>query len=209
MRKCMIPPLLAYQAASVRGTQPLTGVIVTDTFTDTNGVTLKNHTPDVAPEGSSWGGYSIYDGVGTIGSNTILGPAYGIIDSKAFNVTVTLTCTNSGDEYSGIILRGSLSSSDSYHVYVSADDDQFVIMRYSSGGSATKVATKSVTIDAATAYTIVATANGTTISATLDGGNDISYSSATLNLGSTYHGLRIYSGSGLGDYADNFQIEGL
>lgn len=208
MKYELIPPLLAYQAASVRGTQPLTGVTVTDTFTDTDGVTLKNHTPDVAPEGSSWGGYSIYDGTGTIGSNTILGPAYGIIDSKAFNVTVTLTCTNSGDEYSGIILRGSLNSADSYHVYVSADDDQFVIMRYS-GANATKVATKSVTIDAATAYTIVATANGKTISATLNGGNDISYSSATMNLGSTYHGLRIYSGSGLGDYADNFQIEGL
>jgi len=64
------------------------------------------------------------------------------------------------------------------------------IQLYEFDGTATKRASASVTIDGNTAYDIRAIAYGQTIDAFVDGGNKISYGSATVNETETVHGIR-------------------
>lgn len=206
MKYELIPPLLAYQAASVRGTQPLTGVTVTDTFTDTDGVLIAAHTPDTAPEGSSWSSASTY--LSIISNKLVKSATAGIvttyIDARAFDVKITVTCTNNASESStmgsGISLRK--DGAYYYNVLFNVFTKLFFITSVSTVVASTEIAT----LAADTPYTLVVTASGPTITATLDGGNEISISNATNKLGATYHGITLQS---TGAYADGFQIEGL
>ena len=81
-------------------------------------------------------------------------------------------------------------SSTWYGIVVNSHSDKFQIIEKASGNSYTVLSETSVTMDSETSYTLVATVSGTTITATLDGANEISYSSASVNSSSTIHGVK-------------------
>jgi hypothetical protein len=89
----------------------------------------------------------------------------------------------------GIVARFS-NSNNYYHISINAGADAFRIVERNAA-SETVRATTSVTIATGTQYTISVTLSGATITATLDGANEISYDSATLNQTSTVHGIML------------------
>ena len=187
-----------------------TGLLVNDTFTDTDGVFLNAHTPDLAPAGSSW----TYNQYTKISGNTVkaVGGYYagGGIVAGAYNVRVTFSCANSagsnvGSQDCGVGLRR--SGSYSYRVEFNTIGKVFRISEHDGTTFTIRASVSIPTLTAATLYTIVATVQGTTITATLDGANQISYDQATLNPLATTHSLYLYKSNV--DYGDNYSIEGL
>jgi len=104
----------------------------------------------------------------------------------------------------GIVGRWS-DSSNYWRIGAHSKDDVFAITeRYSA--TPTIRASASVTIDTSTFYTIVATFSAKTISATLDGSNNISYGSAALNETKTVFGIFVRNAT---DAIDDFKVEAL
>ena len=184
------------------------GIVVYDTFTDTDGTLLSDHTPEIYPAGSSWGGGAATN-LTIINTNAACSPAlYGTslgcgIDTGLVNCKITATVkayyrnANTNYRNSGIRLRCNSAADSSYNdsstwygVVVNSCSDKFQIIEKASGNSFTVLSETSVTMDLATSYTLVATVSGTTITATLDGANEISYSSASVNSSSTIHGVK-------------------
>lgn len=197
------------------------GIVVYDTFTDTDATVLSSHTPEKCPAGSTWGGGTtttddkIYSNElrGLRGSLTggHCGIETGVADC-IITATVKPHSVSGGIGYfwrlPGIKVRCntaaySVSYSDTqsyYLICVNSNLDKFHILEKASGNTWTERASASVTMDASTAYVIKATLSGSTITATLDGANEISYASATSNQTSTIHGVHPASDSTT-DYA--------
>ena len=184
------------------------GIVVYDTFTDTDAVLLSNHTPEICPSGSTWGGGAATN-LTIITTNAACSPDWYStsmgcgIDTGLVNCKITATVKaygyNSNFNYrnSGIRVRCNSAAdseiSDSstwYGIVVNSHSDKFQIIEKASGNSYTVLSETSVTMDSETSYTLVATVSGTTITATLDGANEISYSSASVNSSSTIHGVK-------------------
>lgn len=176
-------------------------VIVQDTFTDTDGTGLASHTPDVDTVGAGW---SVLSSTPVILSNR-LDPAEGqaMIDSGIADGIVRADVY--GRQNGGAVgpaFRVQDASNMWFAVIIFGATDNFYIFQRS-GGSNTVRASTVVTVDLLTYYTIEVTLDGSSITATLDGGNEISFSSATLAT-ETRHG---YWNSSGGAYIDNFIVD--
>ena len=204
------------------------GIVVYDTFTDTNGVLLSNHTPEIYPAGSTWGGGTATTDTTIRGNaaesqcayatNSGCGIVTGLADCK---ITANVSGHNSPNttyRYRGYGIKvrcssaANGSSSDTatwYAVLIAAANDEFYILEKASGDSYTTRATTSVTINKDQVYLMTITLSGATITATLDGANEISYSSATTNQTSTIHGVKPSSYGTFYSYVYDFKVESI
>lgn len=182
---------------------------VSDSFTDTTGTDLSAHT--VSPTNVPGGSWTELTNTWQIAG----GVNAGLITSGAQNSSASIPCgfadgnlsveadsaaTNtatSGD--CGLIVRAS-DSNNFFKFGVNAQADAFRIVERN-GGTNTTRATTSITITPGTYYTVTVNLNGQTVTAQLDGANEISYGSAALNETVENHGLQCRY---LGDRMDDF-----
>lgn len=182
-----------------------TVILLLDHFSDTDGTDITTHVMDVGP------GWSAIDGAGQIQSNRLTtsgaAGAHGdwsfVADSGQANVTVSATVRNmTAGSDSGLVLRSSAAWGDFWLVNAEATGGNFRLYEVASG-SFVQRASASAGVTTNTDYALSATASGTTISATLNGGSPISYGSASSNQTATRHGIRL---GGINNQADDFQV---
>jgi hypothetical protein len=163
--------------------------VLQDNFVDTNGTSLAAHTMNVGP------GWTISSGTWTIQSNAAENTAgtstIVTSDSGQSNVTISATVTipTSATGSYGLAARYT-DTSNQWRIGVTLGSSGNFTITEDAAGTVTTRATGSVTINANTAYTVQAVMSGTTITATVNGGNQISYGSASSNQSATKHGLR-------------------
>lgn len=186
-------------------------IIANDTFTDIDAVSLDAHTPDIAPGGSAWvealGDWQITSNAAALalasngGHATIdCGEADCVLTVEANSTTTSTISTRDV----GIIARW-VDVDNHFRIGINAAADQFRIVERAAGVNAI-ASTIAVAIEPGTLYTIAVTLNGATITATLDGGNEISDGSATAGQTSTIHGITARETA---DRVDDFLVETL
>ncbi len=188
-----------------------TGLLVSDSFTDTDGTLLSAHPPDLAPLGSVWSSNT----AAQITSNQVKAVAANYasasIVSGAYDVEITFTCTNTAGSSnvtmdSGMHLR--IADGKYYRLGFNIWAKAIRIWEYD-GSAWVSRASSVVTPNPVntTPYTLVVTAQGSTISIAFESLATASYALATLNQTITRHGLYLYKADT--DYGDNYTIEGL
>jgi len=168
-------------------------IIFQDTFTDTNGTELVRHSPDINLVGQQWevtdaGASPVWTPTqGLIQSNKLLlsnspGLAFASIDigrGNGFIYSVTGISTSGQDIETFFRLK---DINNFWTVYLDAGN--FVIAERVAAFATTRASTPFPIADA-TPYTIEVTMTGTTVTATVNGGNTISYNSAGSLVGET------------------------
>ena len=170
--------------------------LIEDTFTDTDDVTLPNHTPDTAPIGSAWAhangsGYKISGNKAVCpGANDQLI----VIDSGAADVDIILATVTLGAEL-GVLLRGSGAALNGWLLICSCARDKYEI--YMLNGSYNLVASSPVeTLTPGDILTnLEFKASGTSIEALVNGVSKVSTTSAVYQA-QTQIGLFAYGDDG-------------
>jgi hypothetical protein len=212
LRHILTPALAKYQPAILPREDCEPTIYVYDTFTNVEDTLLSNHTPDTDLEGGGWVNiayalnYKIKSdraqGVNAAQAN------HGLVDSGVSDCVVEALVNKSGasvDAFyhdAGVFCRYT-DNNNYWKISLNDGANVFRIWENNSGVKTVR-ATKSVTISGE--HTIRVTLNGQTITATLDGGDEISYSSASLNETATRHGICERHN---GDYVDNFKVQAL
>ena len=170
------------------GAAPTT--LVHDTFTDTDLVTLNTHAPDIDTVGSGW---TVNANLFTILSNKCNGPSntalnIPIIDcgSSDMQIDATMTTPN-GNSFSGLIIRYQ-DFANKWLVLLSHTSNQFELYQKLSSSYTLRDST-AFTYTASTSYAVMFKAVGDVLTATIDGGNEITYTSSLFNT-ATGVGLR-------------------
>ncbi len=173
-----------------------------DHFTDTNGTAIASHTMDT---GAGW---TLNSGSGvTIQSNKASWngtQAYITADAGQADVTQTALVKNlTANSQRGLIGR----FTDTSNLWVVGFNDQTTTNNWTiteiASGTSTNRATGSVTLTQGVEQTVAVTYSGSTITATVNGGNQISYGSATSNQTATRFGVRLATNLST---ADDFQV---
>lgn len=166
-------------------------VYLLDTFSGA-AAELDAHTPDIDLAANGWvEDTQDWDTNGS-GSAVITDTAgagrFATVDVAQADGVITLTVTSpaTGDAYFGLIFRYT-DTNNRWTLFVNGASGEFTLTE-TTGGSSTNRDTTAVTISANTQYIIEVTLAGNSIAATLDGANDLSYSSAT-HASVTKHGL--------------------
>lgn len=187
-------------------------VLIEDAFTDTNGTSLDAHViAPTNPLGLSWveqvNNWSISSNKAV--EVTGVSRCIATVNVAKANCTITVKANSraSGAPTTndcGIAAR--YTNTNNY--WQIGINDNVNIFRIVERNAATETSRASVakTITGGTEYTLVAVLNGTTITATIDGADEISYGSAALNQSTTVHGMKAYMDSPT-DTLDNFKIE--
>lgn len=180
-------------------------ILVRDTFTDADTTELQNHTPDLDRVGGGWTAGSTMQIIGNRLTPTTTTWRTVQIDTGKANVEHTCTfCIGGHDKQPhGPLLRYA-SAGNYWVVEIQKSGSELQIQEWSSGSPtvrATTVVSPNLVINGV--YALVVTAAGTTITATLDGGNQVSYASATAHLTATIHGFYFYH---VDEYADDLAI---
>jgi hypothetical protein len=171
--------------------------ILSDTFTDTVGTNLTAHAPDVnTPNpGGFWtqitGTQKVIAGNKDQCSSFGAGSGEYTLDAGQADYTLSETINfSSGDtgNYHGLICR--VTDGNNHWQVVVDQGNGLMKIRERSGGSNTDRASTSVTINTGTDYTLQAVLSGTSITATLNGGNSINYGSMATGAGKTKVGIR-------------------
>ena len=193
----MIPGIIASMQPAVGGGGP----VVYDTFTDTGNPNISAHTPDTAPGGSSWGGYTtpyvVSEANGHLQNGGAIKNNGPILDSGLSDCVITLfvkavTSTN----HQGIVFRNTETTDVQPTWGVRALSASFILREGS-----TLRASQSGAFGAGNENMVV-TLNGTSIQATFMGAT-LNYTSAT-NQTVTTHGPK----PGVNG-VDNFTVEAL
>lgn len=192
--------------ASVGGTRTL----ILDQFTDTTGVALESHT--IAPTNTPATVWSRIDGHFDIQANQAngdLGPivVYGVYVTDPGTADVTIQCDITPIAAPGRqCVTGRLTdANNNWRIGVRGDGSNSFEILERNAGVQTVRATVTVTITPGVTYTLKAIFSGSTITATINGGNQISYNSATLNQTVTKFGID--TGTGVtGTRYDNFKV---
>lgn len=185
-----------------------------DTFTGANGTSLTAHTIDINTPGNPW--VLRNSSTMVIQSNKLVpsgsepsSPLYWIatIDWGNANSIVSMVANPAGNNANcGVLVRYNTSDNTHYLVTHISSLNLFAILEYT-GGVYPQRAGATVSIPLGTDRTILVTTNGTSITATINGGNQISYGSASANSSSTVVGLRVYDDITIGDSTvDNFDV---
>jgi hypothetical protein len=183
----IVPVVLSGAAAAAAG--PTT--LILDNFTDANGTAVTSHT--IAPTNTPATTWAAGDSATcTVESNRASsnGIEGNILNAGVADCTLTATFIQSvGDanQSASIIVRR--TNSNNYWM-IRLTNGAFQIIELNAGVASTR-ATAAQTTTGGVAYVVQAVLLGATISATVDGGNPISYGSATLNQTTTNHGFRM------------------
>jgi len=169
------------------------GYVIEDRFTEASSTALTSHTPDIDTEGGGWGAAGTWT-VSYSGYANQLWPAEEAnawIDSGISDLVISVDVTTTTDTSSGggLIFRWT-DANNNWRCIINRLADTFALWQRTGGANYERDST-SVSLGAAT-YTIELTANGTSISATLNGSYPLSYSSS-FNQTATYVGLRTVS----------------
>jgi hypothetical protein len=182
------------------------GLLILDRFVDANSTALASHA--IAPinkPGTSWtaqaGSYTIQGNkASTTGSPANPG-AVATCDCRQANSTVTCIVQATSALCSiGVVLRW---GGGNFYLVQLSTSNSFDIFDWN-GAAFTNHATTAFTMDT-NPHTIVAQISGTTITATLDGANQISFASASVNPTSTLVGLRSNPAANTTTHS-NFQV---
>lgn len=184
--------------------------LVYDTFTDADSTALESHTisPTNTPSTAWTTDAFTITGNKAVNESTAVRRTARCNSGKA-NCTVSAKVAIAGDEGSALTARCSglivrYSDADNYWwVCIHNRNNTFYIIERNAT-TETVQASASVTIADGVEYLISAVLNGTTITATLDGANQISYASAALNSTATVHGLIAYL---INNTFDDFKVE--
>jgi len=210
---------MSYPVAAARGRvwAPVTQILILDQFTDSNGTGLAAHT--IAPTNvpaTSWtvdaGAITIQSNKATIASENTSHAAYVFPNVSDVVVSANITTGNtSGDNDLNILLLRYTDSNNKWIVEIGKRGGvSSWQIRERDTGVEVQRASGSYTYAAQTTYAIEATASGSTISATRDGGTEISYASATFNQSVKNHGINLFISSNQSAYQtlDDYQITG-
>jgi hypothetical protein len=180
-------------------------ITVEDSFTDTNGVSLADHTPDVVYSGG-WtlsGTWDIQGNKARLSTYVGYRQAYIEAGEAGVFVRVTVTTPASGTFSDGLVVRRK-DNNNYFRVVLNSVAGAFQITRILSGGSAVR-ATTAFSPAASTAYVITFSVVGNNLEAWVDGGNRIAVTDSSFNT-ATVHGLFGYN-SAAASYYDDFYIE--
>lgn len=177
--------------------------LVYDTFTGADGTNLTSRSPDIGPTptASDW----TFQIQGNKAQCTAVGAdPFGVVkyETNRANVAITATVNISvaGSRH-GIAAR--VSNPSNFWRITIRTAGIFEIMEVN-GGTQTVRASAALTINTGVDYALRCVTSGATISGSVDGGNDISYASATHNQTVTAHGLD--SGNANEASIDNLRI---
>lgn len=162
-----------------------------DTFTDTNGTNLTAHT--IAPTNTIGATWTTLLGACTVVGNTVrraggANPDADVYESSRADVVIAQTHRHGTSYTENFVILRCTDSTNFWHVKTTATDNYWRITERNANVDTVR-ASAAKTIATATDYAIVVTAQGATISATIDGGTPISYASATFNQTATKHGI--------------------
>lgn len=182
----------------------LSPYLLRDTFTDANGTLLTAHAMDVGP------GWTLHEGTcPTIQSNRAsLAGDVGCVCSDAGRADVVARSTASvGTADANHVIAVVVRCMDGNNFWQAAlFGNGFFAIYDRTGGTFTMHASTSLgALTVGVGYTIEVTASGASITATVNGGNQISYGSATFNQTVTHHGIRIFSGDATPNTHDDFE----
>lgn len=181
-----------------------------DNFTDTNSVSLDAHA--IAPTNSprtAWveraGDWQITSNRAVmVGANDTIHIASVNLGQSDVDITVVGRLLVVDDLTMAVLLRF-VDTSNYWFAGINPSLDEISITKRE-GGSNTKVANTAVTIDTGIDYTLRVRAVGSTITAWVDGGSQVQYTSATFQQTATLHGIRSFkTGSNPGANFDSFQ----
>lgn len=184
-------------------------VLFFDTFTDTNGtdVITTPHIPDIDSVGNGW---LRTGGVWTINNNEVtknIGGGtgrqlYADCGSADCTITCDVTISTSGNvDLPGVAFRLT-DTNNFWKVILNRVSNFFTIIERNGGSDVTRANLTGVTITAGVTFAVRVILSGQSITATLDGANQISYGLASLNETVQNHGLQSQSD----DTYDNFKV---
>lgn len=178
--------------------------LIQDTFTDIDGTLLIAHTPDIDTVGGGWITYQWADAtplaVAEIQSNqcSMNSAASGdrvvcVIDSGAADITVSAKVQfTAASSDCGIMIRHSRTvgnRNDGIGIRLKNTGTNTFSITEILNNAPSDLATVDVVLNPSTEYTVEVIATGTSVTATLNGGNQISTALATLNETVTTHGF--------------------
>ncbi len=186
---------MPYPVAAVRGKKTGGGpgivTLILDQFTDTNGTALASHT--IAPTNTPATSWTVDVGTFDVTSNegrctaAVGFNAMAVVDAGVTDCTVTskIKAGSSG----GVLVR----YQDATHYWrigfsTFSNPDSFFITEYNAGNTTRASTTGVGNLSGSTFYTLSIVLLGTSITATLDGGNSITYSSSLFQA-ATKHGV--------------------
>lgn len=178
-------PVLLGTARQRRRTRRTT---VLDTFTAANGTTLAARVPDYNGAGAAWsvltGGFDIQSNEA---NSTGVGLSQAVIESQRALAVVKATVKIATGGFVGLYVRVT-DTSNGWYVLLRDDTSLFTLVERNAGVDTVRAST-AFNPTPGTPALIVVTMQGQTIKATLDGANEISYTSASFNQSATKHGL--------------------
>jgi hypothetical protein len=189
-------------------------LLIYDTFTDTDGTAIASHT--IAPTNipaTSWanGGITPFTIIGNqAGSTTVnANNAHAVCNPGIADCIITCDATasstaNNDNNVDGIAARWT-SGGFYWRIGVHPFRDLFLILERNNSVDTLRAST-AMTITPGSTYAIVVTLSGSTISATCNGANAISYNGATMNQTVTRHGICISRALAADSRIDNFQV---
>lgn len=195
------------RARGSRSAGPTT--LILDQFTDTNGTAIASHT--IAPTNVPATSWTAQVGTWQIQTNraqNIGGAANGHFTSDAgvANCTISgdVTCPDQStgvNQDTGLVARWS-DASNYWRVGINEQDDLFRIVERATASNTSRAST-SVTFGIGSTGAISAVFSAQSITATVNGANQITYGSAALNESATVHGV---FGSVALSACDNFTV---
>ncbi len=157
-------------------------------FTGSNGTTLNGLSPDSGPNA-----LVVRSGAWTIQSNRASCGTAGIFTADIARANYTLTCVVRSSHGLGsgvqVIVRYDVTNGYFYQLYVNIGLGAFFRL-YRNDGSSTLLASATPALATNTDHTVVVTCSGATITATINGGDQLQVTDATMNQAETHIGAR-------------------
>lgn len=170
-------------------------VLVQDTFTDSNGVSLFSHTPNVDTIGGGWTAYKVFTTAGTpaadIQSNKMrvtVALTGGVIQTNEPDVDVTVDYTAGAAANRGQVVLRASTDGNCWIVNLRETDSDVILVRVENNIS-TIVGTAAQTYTNGQTYNVRVFTNGATITVYINSVQKITTSGGTFNQTATKHGL--------------------
>lgn len=158
-------------------------ILLRDTFTDTNGVTLDAHTPDYNLAAGVWN-KSDWQISSNTAVNTVVVDASIAINTGQSDVYIEAVC-NAGTDLAGVVFRYT-DSNNQWACYASVGDSELQIWQRAT----TWTKRAAVAYVPSGAFTLVVTVVGAVVTAQI-GATAVSYASMAADLTATNHGMRL------------------
>ncbi|HEV3446255.1 MAG TPA: hypothetical protein VG099_16550 [Gemmataceae bacterium] len=175
-------------------------MLINDTFTDTNGTNLTAHTPDIKVS-TGWVANTGTITIQNNQANSTQNFPYYSIETGQSNVTIQAIVTPAGSAACGLSGRVS-NATNSWDIDIQVIGGNVTLtIQEQAAGVFTVRATTTFT-DPGAPRTVQGVFSGANVSATVNGGNQIAYGSASSNQTVTKHGINM----GTGWNIDNYQV---